>query len=135
MKKYAAIFFLTFLPFIIFAQDSVDVIDVWKQCPAGDPLPTLTHHFGKITTSIALYSILSLSGIDRIKSGIITSAITFLFETIQFIYFNESLVHSLNDLVLFNYHWAEHLFLDKNYLGGIVVSFSLTGIYLHLVVM
>ena len=112
-------------------RDTCAILRAWQEPPAV-PLPTLDHHLGKVTASVGLFSVLSLSGVGRTRSAVITSAVALTFELIQFLFFNETLLHSINDVVLFSYHWPEYFFLEREYAMGAVLTIDLTGVYLTL---
>lgn len=134
MIKSSRILLLLFLPCFLFGQDTTKSIsDLWREQPAV-PFPTLDHHIGKITAGLAVYSILRLGKVDPVKSGWITTGLAITFELIQYLFFDETLLHSLNDVVLFSYHWGAHYFLEKKYIEGTAITFSLTGLYFHFLV-
>ena len=112
-------------------RDSCSIVRAW-QAPAEVPLPTLDHHLGKVTASIAVYSVLSLSGVNRTTSFLITSAAALTFEIIQVSFFNETVRHATNDVVLFSFHVPVHLAMDRNYIGAVGVTLNLSGLYLLL---
>jgi hypothetical protein len=95
-------------------------------------LPTFDHHLGKITAAIGLYSVLSLSGVRRTKSLLITSGAALTFEMVQVIFFGETIQHALNDVVLFSFHIPEHLMLNREYIGAAALTVNLVGVYLLL---
>jgi hypothetical protein len=108
-----------------------DPIEQWKKCPEGAPLPTLDHHLGKIAGSIALYSTLRVAGVRDWTALGITSAAGIAFEAVQYLFFDETLNHSLMDVVLFNYHLPMHAFTRGEALTGIGITVNLTGLYLY----
>lgn len=132
------LFIFLFVPALLHAgeripfRDTTDcIVAAWERQPIV-PLPTLDHHLGKITASIAAYSILSLAGVKQTTAGIIVSSAALTFEAIQVLFFNETPRHALNDVVLFSYHWGAHLMLEREYIGGAALTVNLTIFYLEL---
>ena len=138
MKTILTFLVLTFFVQIGFAEeripfriDTLSIVDKWEQCPAV-PLPTLDHHLGKITASIALYGLLALSGVDNPTAAFIVSGTALTFEVVQVSFFQETIRHSVNDMVLFSYHLPAHLALLHKPYASATLTVSLTGIYLLL---
>jgi hypothetical protein len=112
-------------------RDTCSIVRAWQEQPAV-PLPTFDHHLGKITAAIGLYSVLSLSGVNRTRSLLITSGAALTFEMVQVIFFDETIGHSINDMVLFSFHIPVHFMLQRKYFVGAVVTVNLVGVYLLL---
>ena len=112
-------------------RDSCSIVAAWTEQPEV-PYPTLDHHLGKVTASVGVFSVLSLSGVKRETAGYITSWVALSWELIQVLFFNETPVHAINDMVLYSYHWSEYFMLKRKYVIGATLTVTLTGLYLEL---
>jgi len=106
------------------------IVDIWKECPVV-PFPTLDHHLGKVTASIAVYSSLRLFGVGRDVALATVSLAALAFEAVQATFFGETFLHSVMDFVLFSSHVPIYFAEQRRYFESTastayVVTFYIT---------